>query len=307
MLLTNQEVYREKIHEGAILIRVMKSHIRFGTFEYVSKYFPDELQNFTDYVIKRHYPELIEDKNKYLKFYEKVKENTINMVVEWYRVSFIHGVMNTDNMSITGETFDYGPCSFMNRYDTSTTFSEIDDQGRYSFANQKSMLRWNLNILWNALLSLLNNTTPSDFEEEFSLAFYTMMKKKLGINDGSHTVLIDKFLLFLEQNELDYTNSFLELMNAESSEAYRSKEFQQLKEEIRKVGLDKDLMKINNPQRILRNYLVEEAIAEYEKTKSLKKINELLFAMSSPYSKSKEHQQPPSKEFDKNYTTHCNT
>jgi len=321
---TDQKVLRNSIHDGAILIRVMKSHIRFGTFEYVSiSCSKEEFKEFTDHVIKIQYPEFNNDNNKYFQFFQAVRQKTIKMVVEWYRVGFIHGVMNTDNMSITGETFDYGPCSFINSYDNSTTYSEIDTHKRYSFGNQKEILKWNLSVFGKTLLPLfdkdssaaidLYNKTLAAFEGDFNSEFYNMMKRKLGITDiDSHETLIDNFLEFLENNNLDYTNTFIELMYPDSFSdlSYKSKEFQTFRTEIKKVGLNLDIMMINNPQRILRNYLVEEAIEEYENNKNLAKVNKLLEALSSPYTNNdslRSFQQPPSKEFDKQYKTHCNT
>jgi serine/tyrosine/threonine adenylyltransferase len=322
---TNQEVYREKVHDSAILIRVMKSHIRFGTFEYASQVLSkDEFQEFIDYVIGRHYSNIThETKKKYLNFFQKVIEKTIDMVVDWYRVGFVHGVMNTDNMSIVGETFDYGPCSFMNQYDRLATFSAIDTIKRYSFGNQKIILKWNLSVLGETLIPFFDDNISIarrvyeaellKFDKIFDEKFSNMMKSKLGIIDfNDSNKLINYFLEFLEKNNLDYTNTFLELMypNSFNESIYQSIEFKELRLAIKKVGLNLEMMKNNNPQRILRNYLVEEAIDEFENNKSLGKIKKLLEAVSSPYSQDDslgKYQLAPPQYFDKMYQTHCNT
>jgi len=324
VLSTNQKVLRKNISEGAVLIRVMKSHIRFGTFEYVSAFCPKEvLKEFTDYVIERHYPQLQDKENKYVRFFQAVIARTIAMVVDWYRVGFVHGVMNTDNMSITGETFDYGPCAFMNRYDPSTTYSEIDRHGRYSFKNQKAILQWNLSVFGITLMPLLDpdvtraeNVIKNEieaFDSQFTAKYVEMMKRKLGITGpGSHEGLIRRLLLVLEENSIDYTNAFVELMfpGSFNEKAYRSKDFLEIRFALQKAGSDPEVMRENNPQRILRNHLIEEALNEYEKNGNLDKVEGLLKALSAPYEKSDDladYQQPPSQEYDKMYSTHCNT
>lgn len=324
VLSTNQKVLREEVHEGAILIRVMKSHIRFGTFEYVSSFCtPEEFKEFTDYTIKRHYPQLSSENNEYLEFFKSVIQNAIDMVVDWYRVGFIHGVMNTDNMSITGETFDYGPCAFMNRYDRLTTFSQIDSFKRYCFGNQKDILKWNLSVLGKTLLPLFDDDLAmaekkykhelENFDSSFEGSFLAMMKRKLGIG-GSQPAkeLIIKFLSFTEQNKADYTNTFIELMEPQSidDDIYQTPEFIKLRTELAEVGLDRELMQSNNPRYILRNYLVEEAIDDYRNTNSLDKVHALIEAVSSPYNlkdSGERFQRVPSRGFDSSYRTHCNT
>lgn len=324
VLSTNQKVLRKTLSEGAVLVRAMKSHIRFGTFEYVSSYCSEEdLREFAEYVIERHYPQLLDDENKYAKFFQAVIEKTVDMVVDWYRVGFIHGVMNTDNMSITGETFDYGPCAFMNRYDPSTTYSEIDRHKRYSFKNQRDILKWNLSVFGITLIPLLDKDVShpenvikreiEGFDAQFKRKYLKMMKGKLGITSAeSHEALIQHFLRYLEENKIDYTNTFIELMYPDSfdEKIYRSREFAALRSAMQKAGLALEVMQQNNPQRILRNHLMEEALDGYDNDKDLDKVNQLLKALSSPYEENDEltaYQQPPSKEYDKVYTTHCNT
>lgn len=313
-------VVRDKIERWAILIRVMSSHIRFGSFEFVSNYFPsEELKKYTDYVIERHYPNIVDWDDKYLRFFEAVMDKTISMVVDWYRVGFVHGVMNTDNMSIVWESFDYGPCAFMNRYNPKATFSGIDTYGRYSFGNQKEILSRNLAVFADSLLPLVFSSKfefksiLDKFTDKFEISFVEMMKKKLGITDKYfHTDLINDFLVFLQENQLDYTNTFLELMYPWSFDnpIYQSTDFTVLKDKIKKVWLSLETMEKNNPQRILRNNLLEEAIQEYAIHRTLDKVNKLLEAISKPYNKNdtlKSYQNVPEFTFDNNYKTHCNT
>lgn len=324
VLATNQRVARRTISEGAVLIRVMSSHIRFGTFEYISRFCSEDvLRDFTDYTIARHFPELHGEPNKYLKFCQAVTQKTIEMVVDWYRVGFIHGVMNTDNMSIVGETFDYGPCAFMNGYDPATTYSEIDHQKRYAFGNQAGILKWNLSVFGVALLPLFDSdsaraekilkTEIEAFDSRIESKFIEMMKGKLGITGPEpHADAIQSALKFLGENKADYTNTFIELMDPGTfgDEIYRSREFQELRSQLQKVGLDPETMINNNPQRIPRNYLVEEAIEEFENHRGMMKINKLVDALSSPYKANADlaaYQKPPSEEYDEIYATHCNT
>lgn len=314
----SQPVLREEIYDGAILIRVMTSHIRFGTFEFASKYLSEnDFKQFVDYVIERHYSKLMHTNEKYILFFEEVTKNTINMVVDWYRVGFIHGVMNTDNMSIIGETFDYGPCAFLNRYNPKVTYSEIDTYRRYSFENQRKILKWNLNILAKTLFALadkdkLQNIVDS-FDKKFDLSFNTMMKRKLGIKkEGDYSILIEEFLNLLKDNELDYTNTFLELMYPDTftDSIYQSKDFETFRKKIKEVGLCIKTMEENNPQRIVRNYILEDALQDYHNNKNLYKVHDLLKAISQPYTRDgnlKKFQKPPRDDFDKKYKTHCNT
>lgn len=324
IILTDDFAYREEIEETAFLVRVMESHIRVGTFEYVANFCSfEELKNFVDYVINRHFINIENKKNKYILFFEKVMQNLITMVINWYRVGFIHGVMNTDNMSITGTTFDFGPCSFLNSYEPKTTFSIIDTQKRYSFENQKKNLKFNLIVFAKTLIPLIDkdqkraikilNKKLDEFEKIFEEKFYQMMKKKLGINENILCKdLIDEFLLFMEKNELDYTNTFIELEQPNSFEdlLYKQKDFLMFRKKFLKIGLDTNLMKKNNPKIILRNYLIEKAIEEYKKEKKLDLFIDLLKNLKNPYKIdkiNKKYQNPPKKQYDKNYFTHCNT
>ena len=321
---TNNQVIREEIEQGAILTRVMDSHIRVGTFEFVSySSSKEELKEFTNYVIKKQFNELGNKKDKYLQFFEKVMNEQIDMIINWIRVGFVHGVMNTDNMSITGETFDYGPCAFMNSYNLNTKFSRVDTQGRYSFGNQKNILLWNLERFAETLIPIIDEEPKeaikllekslSKFEDLYEEKFNSMMKAKLGIKEEINCEkIIKKFQNWMQKNNPDYTNTFIELEHPGTfdDEEFQTNTFQNLRQELKEIGLDSTIMKKVNPHIIPRNYLVEEAIDEYVNKQDLTKFNQLLEVLENPYKTNKKHknyQQPPKKEYDLKYTTHCNT
>ena len=154
---TGEEIMRDNLLQGAILTRVASSHIRVGTFQYVAaRDKGDELEIFLNYVVKRHYPELLNSKNKALDLLNVLIDKQINLVINWMRVGFIHGVMNTDNMTISGETIDYGPCAFMDTYDPKTVFSSIDKVGRYAYYNQPAVTKWNLSRFAECLIPLIH-------------------------------------------------------------------------------------------------------------------------------------------------------
>ena len=318
---TDEAVERRRTEPGAILVRVMNSHIRYGTFQYVASQAPDELQRFTDYVIDRHYPQLNATDRPYLEFFDAVMQSSIEMVVDWLRVGFIHGVMNTDNMSISGETFDYGPCAFINYYDEETVFSSIDKHGRYAFGNQRPILRWNLERFAEALQPLCAQSpltsaelegTLDEFADRFDAQYYAMMRKKLGITTDGEEELVDEFVEWLRTSNADYTNTFLELETPGTCDdsVFATAEFEQLRNRLAAVGLDAELMQEANPRYIPRNYLVEEALDAYLDTGELSKFKELLTVLENPYTSKdmcSQFQQPPPREFDAEYTTYCNT
>ena len=318
---TDEAVERRRTEPGAILVRVMNSHIRYGTFQYVAAKASEEMERFTEYVIDRHYPQLNRKDRTYLEFFDAVMQSSIEMVVEWLRVGFIHGVMNTDNMSIDGETFDYGPCAFINYYDEETVFSSIDKHGRYAFGNQRHILRWNLERFAEALQPLCTQSALTydelegkldGFEDRFDAQYYTMMRTKLGINSDGEEELVDEFVSWLRKSNADYTNTFLELEAPGTFDdpAFATAEFEQLNGKLAAVGLDGELMREANPRYIPRNYLIEEALDEYIGVGDLSKFNELLTVLENPYASAdtgSKFQQPPPRGFDAEYTTYCNT
>ncbi len=217
-------VYREQVQVSGILTRVASSHIRVGTVEYARQYgLQDDLKQLADYIIDRHYPDIKESEDSILELVKKIMESQIDLIVNWIRVGFIHGVMNTDNMSLAGETIDYGPCAFMNQYDPDTVFSSIDHQGRYSYGNQPRIGHWNLSVLASALAELVKGASEvrtekmqavlNKYPSLFKSKYYEMMFHKIGVRIDSteNTNLVDDLLKIMYEQKLDYTDTFRRL------------------------------------------------------------------------------------------------
>ena len=221
---SGEKVYRDSINEGAILTRIASSHIRFGTFEFGKNFCSDnDFKVFVDYVIKRHYPDINKSKSPYLELLKLIINKYIDLIINWMRVGFIHGVMNTDNMTISGETIDYGPCAFMNSYDPKTVFSSIDKQGRYAFGNQHKMAYWNITVFAGTILHLIEEDKSkaielvqnclNKFPSLFSYKWIKMMYNKIGIINHSEEdkLLITDLIRLMEDHKADYTNTFASL------------------------------------------------------------------------------------------------
>ena len=324
---TGEKVYREVPLKGSILTRVASSHIRIGTFQFLAAHKDYEgMKSLLDFSIKRHFSNLKFSENLAIEFIKAVMQKQINLIVEWMRVGFIHGVMNTDNSTISGETIDYGPCAFMDHYDANTVFSSIDTQGRYSFANQPSIIQWNLVRLAECLLPLIDKDEKRSIEiaqnliNTFSSLFkdkwLQMMKKKLGIKDKSEDdeELINNLIKWMQQKKPDFTNTFCNLMNYDHAddEEFEDDEFNNWKREWKKRVESKeylDVMMSCNPILIPRNYLVEEALSEAETDGKFEKFNELNEIISSPYQLKQVHiknLETPSKT-NIPYKTFCGT
>ena len=324
---TGEKVYREVPLKGSILTRVASSHIRIGTFQFLAAHKDYEgMKSLLDFSIKRHFSNLKFSENLAIEFIKAVMQKQINLIVEWMRVGFIHGVMNTDNSTISGETIDYGPCAFMDHYDANTVFSSIDTQGRYSFANQPSIIQWNLVRLAECLLPLIDKDEKRSIEiaqnliNTFSSLFkdkwLQMMKKKLGIKDQSEDdeELINNLIKWMQQKKPDFTNTFCNLMNYDHAddEEFEDYEFNNWKREWKERVESKeylDVMMSCNPILIPRNYLVEEALSEAETDGKFDKFNELNEIISSPYQLKKvniKYLETPSKT-NIPYKTFCGT
>ena len=324
---TGEKVYREVPLKGSILTRVASSHIRIGTFQFLAAHKDYEgMKSLLDFSIKRHFSNLKFSENLAIEFIKAVMQKQINLIVEWMRVGFIHGVMNTDNSTISGETIDYGPCAFMDHYDANTVFSSIDTQGRYSFANQPSIIQWNLVRLAECLLPLIDKDEKRSIEMAQNLIntfgslfkdkWLQMMKKKLGINDQSEDdeELINNLIKWMQQKKPDFTNTFCNLMNYDHAddEEFEDDEFNNWKREWKKRVESKeyiDVMMSCNPTLIPRNYLVEEALSEAETDGKFDKFNELNEIISSPYQLKKvniKYLETPSKT-NIPYKTFCGT
>ncbi len=327
---TGEEILRETSLQGAILTRVASSHIRVGTFQYVAaRNKKDELEILLNYVIKRHYPKLTNSNNKALDLLKVLIDKQIDLVVNWMRVGFIHGVMNTDNMTISGETIDYGPCAFMDTYDPKTVFSSIDKMGRYAYCNQPAITKWNLSRFAECLIPLIDENEDKaiksatelieTFSKKYEEKWLKMMRKKLGLlgEDNKDKFLIVDLLTWMHQNKVDYTNTFCHLMNIkiEKDENYQDSKFQNWKKkwqerlEINKNSPEKNmkLMRSVNPLVIPRNHKVEEALEAAEKD-NFESINQLIEILKKPYSQQKNIlKYQISSNFNENYQTFCGT
>tara|TARA_B100001057_G_scaffold36595_1_gene33131 strand:- start:925 stop:2379 length:1455 start_codon:yes stop_codon:yes gene_type:complete len=302
---TGETILRDTLLQGAILTRIASSHIRVGTFQYVAaRNKKDELEMFFDYVVKRHYPELINSKKKALDLLSALIDKQINLVVNWMRVGFVHGVMNTDNMTISGETIDYGPCAFMDTYDPKTVFSSIDKMGRYAYCNQPAITKWNLSRFAECLIPLIHKDQDqaiksatdliNTFEKKYEYKWIDMMRKKLGLQgeDDKDKFLIVELLTWMHQNKVDYTNTFCHLMNFKEydDDLYRSNDFQNWKKNWQeRLKLNKNtpekyntLMRSFNPLVIPRNHKIEESL-EIASDNDFGPFIKLLKILKKPY------------------------
>jgi uncharacterized protein YdiU (UPF0061 family) len=326
---TGEKVVRENLLNGAILTRVASSHIRVGTFQYIAATQNiEDLNTLVDYTIDRHYPEIKSSKNKALDLLSLVMERQCQLVVNWMRVGFIHGVMNTDNMAISGETIDYGPCAFMDQYDPKTVFSSIDKFGRYAFSNQPPITKWNLARFAECLIPLIDKDEETaikiatelidNFQNIYEEKWLNMMRDKLGLfgDDKNDQTLINKLLDWMKNNNADYTNTFCHLMGVElDDEIYKNDDFKDWYNEWQKRlklnnSSDKhlELMKKNNPLVIPRNHKVEEALTDADKG-NLETMNKFLKVLIKPYSVQENiiEFQKPAPISDEKYQTFCGT
>ncbi len=265
---TGENILRDKFEPGAILVRVAKSHIRVGTFQFgrLLKN-SDDFKNLISYTINRLFPEIENNNKKYINFFKKICELQINLIIEWMRVGFIHGVMNTDNMSLSGETIDYGPCAFLDNYNPKTVFSSIDSMGRYSFENQSKIALWNLARFAETFLHLIDDNEKNaikiiedilnEFKDKFDKAWLEMMNKKLNLSiNTDNKLLINEFLDIMHVYKLDYTNTFVNL----DTNKLNNKIFDNWLKKYSKKELFKN--KKINPIIIPRNHLIEKIIKE---------------------------------------------
>lgn len=326
---TGEKVVRENLLPGAILTRVASSHIRVGTFQYIAaKQNIDDLTTLVDYTIERHYPEIQSSNNKALDLLNLVMEKQCQLVINWMRVGFIHGVMNTDNMTLSGETIDYGPCAFMDHYDPKTVFSSIDKFGRYSFSNQPPITKWNLARLAECLIPLIDKDEDQaikiaseiidNFQNIYETKWLNMMRDKLGLfgEDKDDLELINNLLNWMQSNQADYTNTFCYLMNISSiqDQIYKDKDFidwsKNWEKRILINGGSKEnsleLMKKNNPIVIPRNHKVEEAL-EAANDNNLKPMYNLLSILKKPYTKQINIEKFQTPSNNQNYQTFCGT
>ena len=335
---TGEKVFREVILPGGILTRIAKSHIRVGTFEYfATQKNTKNLKTLADYTIKRHFLSLKDVANPYLSLLEIVSERQIELISKWMGVGFIHGVMNTDNTSIVGETIDYGPCAFMDEYNPSTVFSSIDAHGRYAFGNQPLIAQWNMACFANSLLGLIDKDTEkatskaqkviNNFPNKMSEAVMSVMCKKIGL-DSTKTnsqEALTKLLRIMLDNKSDYTLTFRylsEIIKGKRDSSFKQQflEHNQISnwlKEWKELIKDQDLakkeivlsMESSNPVFIPRNHLVERAIEAAVENNDFSEMKTLLTILSKPYeeqSKYGEYMKPP-KPLEVVHQTFCGT
>ncbi|WP_025721240.1 protein adenylyltransferase SelO [Paenibacillus polymyxa] len=310
---TGESIIRETEQPGAILTRVAASHLRVGTFQYVSAWgTSQDLRALADYTLERHYPEVANDESRYLSLLQEVIKRQAELIAKWQLVGFIHGVMNTDNMTLSGETIDYGPCAFMDTYDPETVFSSIDRQGRYAYANQPHIAAWNLARFAETLLPLLHDNREqavtlaehaiSDFAKMFHHHWLTGMRAKLGIfnEEQEDESLIEDLLSIMQKHRADYTNTFraLTLNKLEDTVLFSAAEFTQWHEQWQaRLGRQQEskassyqLMRSSNPAIIPRNHRVEEALEAAVEREDYRVMEQLLEVFSNPYAYSTEQE-----------------
>ena len=328
---TGEKVYRETELPGAILTRIAGSHIRVGTFEFASlQEDKTKTQALLDYLIDRHFPEIKEKENPPLALLKAVINQQAELITEWMRVGFIHGVMNTDNMALSGESIDYGPCAFMDSFAPDTVFSSIDHKGRYAYANQPYIAQWNLARLAESLLPLMHGEREeiigmaenllNSFEQVYKNKWLSMMGSKLGLSNAGKEddKLITDLLDWMHKNSADFTNTFRNLSKEElpNREIYTTQSFQawharwqdRLGQEKQDLKSSFDLMRSVNPTVIPRNHKVEEALQASEKG-DLVPFHNLLSALDKPYEDGEDllpYQVPP-KPGEKVLQTFCGT
>jgi uncharacterized protein YdiU (UPF0061 family) len=332
VVITGEPVYRETELKGAILTRVAASHLRVGTFEFAThvRGKGDELKALADYAIKRHYPEAAGEDQPYLALLKGVIKQQAALIAKWQLAGFIHGVMNTDNMTISGETIDYGPCAFMDTYDPATVFSSIDRQGRYAYANQPRIGGWNLARFAEALLPLFHEDQEEavkmaqealySYSELYQAHWLAGMRAKLGLfhEEKEDEALIGELLNLMKEHNADYTNTFVVLTfgrlektgmscAAEFTQWHEKWEARRGRQEESKADSEQ-LMRNSNPAVIPRNHRVEEALAAAN-IGDYSVMEKLLAVLKNPYAHTPEQAEfakPPGPEAG-SYQTFCGT
>ncbi|MFD1032331.1 protein adenylyltransferase SelO [Metaplanococcus flavidus] len=331
--LTGIPVVRETFLPGAVLTRIASSHLRFGTFQYAAQWGTfEELKALADYAIDHHYPNAKNQENPYLALLRNVIARHAQLVSKWQLTGFIHGVMNTDNMTISGETIDYGPCAFLDTYEPGRVFSSIDQYGRYSFSNQPKITGWNLARFAETLLPLIDKEQEKavelaqevlgDFGNQFQEVWTAGMKAKLGLfgHEAGDEELIDDLLKLMHDHHADYTNTFraLTMDKMEDSPlngkegfgewltAWRSRQAEQTEDE----ETARQLMRSSNPAIIPRNHLVEKALEAAVSRQDYSLTEKLVKAVKNPYAYEDaqlEFTQEPPEDEERTFKTYCGT
>ncbi|MCQ8879295.1 YdiU family protein [Pseudoalteromonas shioyasakiensis] len=320
---TGETVYRQPPQPGAIVTRVASSHIRVGSFQYLATQGDvTSLKALADLAIARHYPHIESTgSERYLAFLAEVIKQQITLVISWMRVGFIHGVMNTDNTLISGETIDYGPCAMMNQFDFDTVFSSIDRQGRYAFGNQPNIANWNCARLAESLIPLINEDDEqavavlspliNGFAEQFNHAFTQMWAQKLGLDghQDSDTELVAELLALLSDHKLDYTNTFNALTQSlEGDEAIPTELTQwSQKWQQRTYASSYAIMRKANPKLIPRNHIIENILKDFNQKGQSAMLSEYLQALRQPYQQDANELWCTAPQDEENYQTFCGT
>lgn len=308
---TGELIERETELPGAILTRVAKSHIRVGTFQYAAHFGEeDDVRKLADYTIDRHYPSIKDTHNPYEQLLLEVIRKQASLIAKWQLVGFIHGVMNTDNALISGQTIDYGPCAFMDEYDPSTVFSSIDRNSRYAYGNQPNIGVWNIARFAETLLPLIDENKEQaiakaekaigQFGDIFQEVWLSGMRKKLGLfqKHEDDKVLIHELLELMHQYHADYTNTFraltfddrnsMVLFSTEDFKQWEQKWDNRKNQENKSAEEVRDLMKNNNPAVIPRNHHVEDALHAAVEHSDMSEVEKLLQAVTDPYAHTEE-------------------
>jgi uncharacterized protein YdiU (UPF0061 family) len=329
--LTGEVVYRAEPLSGAVLTRVAASHIRVGTFQYAAAIDDmDALKALADYTINRHYPALENHPQPYIGLLEAVIDRQALLIAKWMQFGFIHGVMNTDNMSIACETIDYGPCAFVNAYSPKTVFSSIDKNGRYAFGNQPMMGEWNLTRFAESLLLLLSEDQEeairiateclNQYQTKYRDYWLNAMRKKIGLFNAepSDLALVEDLLMLMYKHQADYTNTFRNLANVNQLNAamiadggFKNWHIIWHERLSRQSQTEEDvaaLMDSHNPLVIPRNHLVEDAL-ERAAQGDMTAFHNFLEVLVEPYKmpKSEKYTQGATAGFDASYQTFCGT
>lgn len=336
-VLTGEIVQRERPLPGAVLTRVASSHVRVGTFEYFAvRRDAEAVKRLADYVIQRHYPSAADAANPYQALLENVIDAQARLIASWLLVGMIHGVMNTDNMSVAGETIDYGPCAFLDEYDPAQVFSSIDRHGRYAYANQPRIGGWNLARLSECLLPLLNddidvavaqaNEALSKYDVTFERVYLEGLRRKLGLFDerGNDTELANDFLSLLHRNKADFTLAFRALSaaaandeeelrrhitNASDLDLWLERWRNRLAEDPMHSAERRERMDSINPRFIPRNHRIEAMIRAAVDDGDFRPFEEILTVLSKPFADQPEfarYAEPPA-EAEKVRETFCGT
>jgi uncharacterized protein YdiU (UPF0061 family) len=328
---TGRPVRRETLLPGAVLARVAGSHLRVGSFQYArATGDADVLRRLADHAIARHHPAAADAERPYLALFEAVLAAQASLVARWMLVGFVHGVMNTDNMTISGETIDYGPCAFMEAFDPDTVYSSIDEGGRYRYGNQPLAAEWNLARLAEALLPLLHDDQEQavalaveslrTFRPQYDAAWSAGMRTKLGLpgglDDAVTSPLVGDLLALLQENHVDQTSFFRALGSAARGDAEPARNlfldlagFDAWAERWRALGPDAEAMDRVNPVYIPRNHLVEEALTAATEGDQ-EPLLRLLDAVTDPYDERpglERYAAPAPEDFGAAYRTFCGT